>query len=171
MQLNDPVRKFLYAEQAERHLTTPRCKKGNTEFRETVEVLWSWPFRQPIEIAIGSSHVAVRARRNIDDDFSLWHDTPMSVAADEVDREAELVCIKITGTPDVRHLRAGSFAAQSTFNCFLSSKIADQDDIAAGFAARKQQLRSIGRPIKIEDSARTKFGELMWLAAYHRLFP
>jgi len=54
---------------------------GALEFRETVETLWSWPFRQPIEIAIGSSHVAVRARRNIDDDFSLWHDTPMSVSS------------------------------------------------------------------------------------------
>jgi len=54
---------------------------GALEFRETVEALWSWPFRQPIEIAIGSSHVAVRARRNIDDDFSLWHDTPMSVSS------------------------------------------------------------------------------------------
>src|SRR5215470_13755017 len=30
MQLNDAVRKLLYAEQAERHLTMPRCKKGNT---------------------------------------------------------------------------------------------------------------------------------------------
>jgi len=49
---------------------------GALEFRETVEALWSRPFRQPIEIAIGSSHVAVRARRNIDDDFSLWHDNP-----------------------------------------------------------------------------------------------
>src|SRR5215510_4942766 len=29
MQLNDAVRKFLYTEQAERHLTMPRCKKGN----------------------------------------------------------------------------------------------------------------------------------------------
>src|SRR5216684_7702367 len=46
---------------------------GALEFRETVEALWSWPFRQPIEIAIWSSHVAVRARRNIHDDFSLWH--------------------------------------------------------------------------------------------------
>src|SRR5215472_88629 len=164
MQLNDAVRKLLYTEQAERHVTMPRCKKGNTfpdegwhdgddglvnrvliqkrpddltsahnpdvlaslradafgkgtdrlgdevdargyrsrrrlprehivhgictearahlqtpvegfaaedfgiggalEFRETVEALWSWPFRQPIEIAISSSHVAVRARRN-----------------------------------------------------------------------------------------------------------
>jgi hypothetical protein len=53
---------------------------GN-EFQETVEALWSLPFRQPIEIAIGSSHVAVRARRNIDDDFSMWHDTPMSVSS------------------------------------------------------------------------------------------
>ena len=74
-------------------------------------------------------------------------------------------------TSFVSHLREGSFAAQSTFNCFLSSEIADQDDIAAGFAAREQQLLSIGRPIKIKDSARTKFGELMWPAAYHRLFP
>jgi hypothetical protein len=46
---------------------------GALEFRETVEALWSRPFRQPIEIAIWSSHVAVRARRNIHDDFSLWH--------------------------------------------------------------------------------------------------
>jgi hypothetical protein len=53
---------------------------GALEFRETVEALWSWPFRQPIEIAIGSSHEAVRARRKIDDDFSLWHSTPMSVS-------------------------------------------------------------------------------------------
>jgi len=181
MQLNDAVRKLSYTEQAERNLTTPRCKKGNTfpdegwhngddelvycglvqegpddpasahhpdafaslraesfgkgtdrlgdevnarghgtrrrppgehivhdistearthlqasveglaaedlgiggalEFRESVEVLWSWPLRQPAEIAIGSSHVAVRARRNIDDDFSLWQDTPMSVSS------------------------------------------------------------------------------------------
>src|SRR5215472_1429974 len=51
---------------------------GALEFRETVEALWSWAFRQPIEIAIGSSHVAIRARRNIDDDFSLLHDTPLS---------------------------------------------------------------------------------------------
>src|SRR5215467_13862676 len=54
---------------------------GALEFRETVEALWSWPFRQPIEIAIGSSHVAVCARRNINDDFSLLHDTPMSVSS------------------------------------------------------------------------------------------
>jgi len=180
MQLNDAVRKLLHTEQAERHLTMPRCKKGNTfpdegwhdgddelvnrglvqegpddlasahhpdvlaslraeafgkgtdrlgdevdarghgsrrrpprehivhgictearahlqtpveglaaedlgiggalEFRETVEALWSRPFRQPIEIAIWSSHVAVRARRNIHDDFSLWH-APPSLAA------------------------------------------------------------------------------------------
>src|SRR5262249_12850558 len=179
MQLNDAVRKLLYTEQAERHLTMPRCKKGNTfpdegwhdgddelinrslvqegsddltsthhpdvlasllaepfgkvtdrlgdevdarghgsrrrsprehivhgictkarahlqtpveglaaedlgiggarELRETVETPWSRPFRQPIEIAIRPSHVAVRARRDIDDDFSLWHHTPMSV--------------------------------------------------------------------------------------------
>ena len=46
---------------------------GALEFRETVEALWSRPFRQPIEIAIWSSHVAVRARRNIHDDFSPWH--------------------------------------------------------------------------------------------------
>jgi hypothetical protein len=59
---------------------------GALEFRETVEALWSWPFRQPIEIAIGSSHVAVRARRNIDDDFSLWHDTPMSVSSSAGER-------------------------------------------------------------------------------------
>src|SRR5262249_49685911 len=49
---------------------------GALEFRETVEALWSRPFRQPVEIAIGSSHVAVRAGRDIDDDFSLWHDIP-----------------------------------------------------------------------------------------------
>src|SRR5438105_1590534 len=49
---------------------------GALEFRETVEALWSWPFGQPIEIAIRSSHVAVRAGRNIHDDFSLWHDNP-----------------------------------------------------------------------------------------------
>src|SRR5207247_5868213 len=30
MQLNDAVRKLLYTEQAERHVTMPRCKKGNT---------------------------------------------------------------------------------------------------------------------------------------------
>ena len=54
---------------------------GALEFRETVEALWSRPFRQPIEIAIGSSHVAIRARRNIDDDFSIWHNTPMSVSS------------------------------------------------------------------------------------------
>jgi hypothetical protein len=29
MQLNDAVRKLLYTEQAERHLTMPRCKEGN----------------------------------------------------------------------------------------------------------------------------------------------
>jgi hypothetical protein len=50
---------------------------GALEFRETVETLWSWPFRQPIEVAIESSHEAVRTRRKIDDDSSLWHDTPM----------------------------------------------------------------------------------------------
>jgi hypothetical protein len=49
---------------------------GALEFRETIEALWSRPFRQPGEIAIGSSYVAVRAGRNIDDDFSLWHGTP-----------------------------------------------------------------------------------------------
>src|SRR5215510_3637866 len=49
---------------------------GTLEFREAVEALWSRPFRQPIEIAIGSSHVAVRARRNIHDDLSLWHENP-----------------------------------------------------------------------------------------------
>jgi len=46
---------------------------GALELRETVEALWGWPFRQPIEIAIWSSHEAVRARRNVHDDFSLWH--------------------------------------------------------------------------------------------------
>src|SRR5260370_41166587 len=30
MQLNDAVRKLLYSEQPERHLTMPRGKKGNT---------------------------------------------------------------------------------------------------------------------------------------------
>jgi len=54
---------------------------GALEFRETIEAFWSWPFRQPIEIAIGSSHLAVRARRNIDDDFSHWHDSPISVSS------------------------------------------------------------------------------------------
>src|SRR5687767_6562275 len=49
---------------------------GALEVRETVEPLWSWPFRQPIEIAIWSSDVAVRACGNVDDDFSLCHDTP-----------------------------------------------------------------------------------------------
>jgi hypothetical protein len=44
---------------------------GTLEFRETVEALWSRAFRQPIEIAIWSSHVAVRARRNIHNDFSV----------------------------------------------------------------------------------------------------
>src|SRR5215472_16371364 len=34
------------------------------EFREAVKALWSWSFRKPIEIAIGSSHITVRARRN-----------------------------------------------------------------------------------------------------------
>jgi hypothetical protein len=38
---------------------------GALEFRETVEALWSRSFRQPIDIATGSSHVAVRARRAI----------------------------------------------------------------------------------------------------------
>jgi len=45
---------------------------GALEFWETVEALWRRPFRQPIEIAIWSSHVAVHARRNVHDDFSLW---------------------------------------------------------------------------------------------------
>src|SRR5262245_21974520 len=49
---------------------------GALEFRETVEALWSRPFSQPIEIAIRSSHVAVRARRNIHDDLSLWRENP-----------------------------------------------------------------------------------------------
>jgi hypothetical protein len=40
---------------------------GALEFRQTVEAFWSWPFRQPIEIAIGSSNVAVSARRDVDD--------------------------------------------------------------------------------------------------------
>ena len=175
MQLNDAVRKLLYTEQAERYVTMPRCKKGDTfpdedwhdcddelinrglvqerpddlasahhpdvlanlraeafgegtdglgheldarrygsrrrsprehivhgactearahlqtpveglaaenlgvggalEFREAVEALWGWTFREPIEITIGSSHVTVRAGCNIDDDFSLLHDT------------------------------------------------------------------------------------------------
>ena len=30
MQLNDAIRKYFYTEQTERHLTMPRCKKGNT---------------------------------------------------------------------------------------------------------------------------------------------
>ena len=46
---------------------------GALESSKTVEGLWSWSFRQPIEIAIGSSHIAVCARRNIDDDPSLLH--------------------------------------------------------------------------------------------------
>ncbi len=51
---------------------------GALEFRESIKAVGSWPFRQPIEIAIRSSHVAVRARGNVHDDFSLWHETPMS---------------------------------------------------------------------------------------------
>src|SRR5262249_37436981 len=43
---------------------------GALELRETVETPWSWPLRQPIEIAIRSSQVTVRARCDIDDDFS-----------------------------------------------------------------------------------------------------
>src|SRR5438552_7883255 len=58
---------------------------GALEFRETVEALWSWPSRQPIEIAIGSSHVAVRSRRNIDDDYSLRRYTSMSVISRAAD--------------------------------------------------------------------------------------
>src|SRR5204862_58491 len=30
MQLNDAIRKLFYTEQTERHLTMPRCEKGNT---------------------------------------------------------------------------------------------------------------------------------------------
>ena len=45
------------------------------KLRQAVETLGSGA-RQPIEIAIGTSDVAVRAGRNIDDDFSLWHDVP-----------------------------------------------------------------------------------------------
>jgi hypothetical protein len=48
---------------------------------------------------------------------------------------------------------------------------AQQDDIAAGVAAREHQLLSIGRPVKIEDTAGGERGELLWLAACHRLFP
>ncbi len=39
--------------------------RGALEFRQTVKTLWSRSFGQPTEIAIGPSHVAVRARRNI----------------------------------------------------------------------------------------------------------
>jgi len=46
------------------------------KLRQAVEALGSGAARQPIEIAIGTSDVAVRAGRNIDDDFSLWHDVP-----------------------------------------------------------------------------------------------
>src|SRR5947209_6818728 len=49
---------------------------GALEFRQTVEALWSRPIRQPIEIAVWTRHVAVRARRNIHDDLSLCHATP-----------------------------------------------------------------------------------------------
>jgi hypothetical protein len=34
------------------------------------DVMMSPPLRQPFEIAIGPSHVAIRARREIHDDFS-----------------------------------------------------------------------------------------------------
>src|SRR5512142_1037921 len=37
---------------------------GALEFRDAVEALWSRPFRQPIEIAVRSSDVAVRAGRD-----------------------------------------------------------------------------------------------------------
>ena len=43
------------------------------EFRQTVKALWRWSCREPIEIAIWSSDVAVRAGCDIDNDFSLWH--------------------------------------------------------------------------------------------------
>jgi hypothetical protein len=43
------------------------------KLRETVEALWSLPSRQPIEIAIYPSDIAVRARGDIDYDLSLWH--------------------------------------------------------------------------------------------------
>jgi hypothetical protein len=55
--------------------------------------------------------------------------------------------------------------------CSESTEMAQQDDIAVGFTTRQQQLLSIGRPVKIEDMARAKFGELLWLAARHGLFP
>src|SRR5438445_115253 len=35
MQLNDAVRKLSYTEQAERHLTVPRCKEGNAFTNES----------------------------------------------------------------------------------------------------------------------------------------
>ena len=53
---------------------------GARKFRQTVEALWGRTSCQPIKIAIGSSDVAVRAGRNIDDDFSLWHNVPLTVS-------------------------------------------------------------------------------------------
>ena len=44
---------------------------GAREFRQTVEAFGRRPIRQPIEIAIRSSDVAVGARRNVDNDSSL----------------------------------------------------------------------------------------------------
>ena len=49
---------------------------GAREFWQTVETLWSGPSRQRIQIAIGSSDVTIRTRRNIDDDFSLCTKLP-----------------------------------------------------------------------------------------------
>ena len=52
---------------------------GAFELRKTVESLWSGTFRQPIEIAVRPSHVAVSTGRNVNYDFSLRHETTMSV--------------------------------------------------------------------------------------------
>jgi len=46
---------------------------GTRKLRETVEALWSWPPRQPIQIAIAPSDIPVRARGDMDYDLSLWH--------------------------------------------------------------------------------------------------
>src|SRR5262245_19347741 len=46
---------------------------GALKVRQTVEAFWSRPFCEPIEIAVGPGHVAVRARRDVHDGFSLGH--------------------------------------------------------------------------------------------------
>src|SRR5262245_21426893 len=60
----------LYAE-VERLAADDLRIDGPRKGRQTIETLWSWPARQPIEAAVASGDEAIGARRDVDDDLPL----------------------------------------------------------------------------------------------------